>query len=53
MVKFGDINGETGSAAMADQDQALSTKHFKEKVLKEESERKRDYVKSTKKLLTP
>jgi len=35
-LKFGDIKGETGSTIVADQDQALSTNCFKQRILKEE-----------------
>jgi hypothetical protein len=37
-LKFGDIKGETESAIVAAQDQAISTKYFKRKILKEEIE---------------
>jgi len=35
-LKFGDIKGETVSAIVAAQDQAISTIYFKNKILKEE-----------------
>jgi hypothetical protein len=37
-LKFGDIEGETKSIIVAAQDQAISTNHFKRKILKEEIE---------------
>jgi hypothetical protein len=37
-LKFGDIEGETESTIVAAQDQAISTKYFKRKILKEEIE---------------
>jgi len=39
-LKSGDIKGETESTIVAAQDQAISTNHFKNKILKEEIESK-------------
>ena len=39
-LKSGDIKGETKSAIVAAQDQAISTNYFKNKILKEETESK-------------
>jgi len=39
-LKYGDIKGETESAIVAAQDQAISTNYFKNKILKEEIESK-------------
>jgi len=39
-LKSGDIKGETESTVVAAQDQAISTKYFKNKILKEETESK-------------
>jgi len=39
-LKPGDIKGETESTIVAAQDQAISTKYFKNKSLKEETESK-------------
>jgi hypothetical protein len=50
-LKFGDIKGKTQNKTVAAQDQALSTKCFKEKVMKEEIERKWRLFKHTKKVL--
>jgi hypothetical protein len=35
-LKFADVKGETESVIMAAQDQAISTKYFKKKILKQE-----------------
>jgi hypothetical protein len=39
-LKSGDIKGETESTIVAAQDQAISTKYFRKKILKEEIESK-------------
>ena len=39
-LKYGDIKGETESTIVAAQDQAISTKYFKNKILKKEIESK-------------
>jgi len=39
-IKSGDIKGETESTIVAAQDQAISTKYFKNKILKQEIESK-------------
>jgi hypothetical protein len=39
-LKFGNIKGETESTIVAAQDQAISTKYFKNKILKEEVDSK-------------
>jgi len=39
-LKYGDIKGETESKIVAAQDQTISTKYFKNKILKEEIESK-------------
>ena len=39
-LKSGDIKRETESTIVAGQDQAISTKYFKNKILKEETESK-------------
>jgi len=39
-LKYGDINGETESTIVAAQDQAISTNYFKNKILKQEIDRK-------------
>jgi hypothetical protein len=38
--KFGDINGETESTTVAAEDQAISTKYLKNKILKGENDSK-------------
>jgi hypothetical protein len=50
-LKFRNIKGETESTIVAEQDQAISTNHFKNKILKEESDSKFRYV-NIHKLLT-
>jgi len=44
-LKSGDIKGETESKIVAAQDQAISTNHFKNKILKEETESKYQFCK--------
>ena len=39
-LKYGEIKGETESTVVAAQDQAISTKYFKNKILKKEIESK-------------
>jgi hypothetical protein len=51
-VKFGDVKEEAESAIVAAQDQAISADYFKNKILKEESDRNADYENNIKKLLT-
>jgi hypothetical protein len=51
MVEVGDFQEETGSTVVAAQDQALSTKYFKKKILKETGS-KCQLLNNTRKLLT-
>ena len=51
-LKSGDVKGETESKIVAAQDPAISTKYFKNKILKEETESKCRLCKNMKKLLT-
>jgi hypothetical protein len=51
-MKFGDIKGETESTIMADQDQAISTHYFNEKILKKEIESRYRLCKEYRRLLT-
>jgi hypothetical protein len=46
-LKFGDVKGETESATLAAQDQAINTHYFKNIILREESD---DKLRSCKKL---
>ena len=51
-LESGDIKGETESTIVADQDQAISTNYFKNKVLKEEIKSKCRLCKQHEELLT-